>query len=76
MSHGSEWYWFDICKRIKREQTEDGRVRLWYGQYFVPERTCRNVDDEFPFFECSECGCNAVVVPNYCPNCGAKVVSE
>lgn len=46
------------------------------------ERTCRNVDEEYPYFECSECGCNAVVgyggsgpgLPNYCPNCGAKVV--
>lgn len=48
------------------------------------ERTCRNVDDEFPFFKCSECGCNAVVgygssgdgLPNYCPNCGAKVIGD
>ena len=46
------------------------------------KRTCRNIDDEFPFFICSECGCNAVVgyrssgdgLPNYCPNCGRKVV--
>ena len=53
-----------------------------YG--FVKERTCKNVDDEFPFFKCSECECNAVVgygssgdgLPNYCPNCGARVVSE
>lgn len=49
---------------------------------YVPERTCRNVDDEFPYFKCSECGCNAVVgygssgdgLPNYCPNCGARVI--
>lgn len=53
-----------------------------YDVKFMPERTCRNVDDGFPFFKCSECGCNAVVeyessgdgLPNYCPNCGAKVV--
>lgn len=54
-----------------------------YEQTFA-EQTCRSVDPDFPFFECSECGCNAVVgygssgdgLPNYCPNCGAKVVSE
>lgn len=49
-----------------------------------PERTCRNVDEEYPYFKCSECGCEAVVgyhgsdsgLPNFCPNCGAKVVKE
>lgn len=48
------------------------------------ERTCKNTDDEFPYFQCSECGCYAVVgygnsgdgLPNYCPSCGAKVVGE
>lgn len=51
---------------------------------YVPERTCKNVDDEFPFFKCSECGCNAVVgygssgdgLPNFCPNCGARVTPK
>lgn len=46
------------------------------------EWTCKNTDDEFPFFKCSKCGCNAVIgyggsgdgLPNYCPSCGARVV--
>lgn len=59
---------------------EEYRIEEWE----LDERTCRNTDSEFPFFECSECGCNAVVgygssgdgLPKYCPNCGAKVVGE
>lgn len=53
-------------------------------EFGLSERTCRNIDDEFPYFQCSECECNAVVgygssgdgLPNYCPNCGAKVVEQ
>ena len=48
------------------------------------ERTCENVDtDDDCYFECSKCGSATLVeyksggygVPNFCPNCGAKVVS-
>lgn len=56
-----------------------------YG--FVKERTCRNVGYyiDGTRFKCSECGYNGWTkwakggedrVPNYCPNCGAKVVGE
>lgn len=52
-------------------------------------KTCRDVHKE-SFFECSECGCvvqlmcdcdptifaGKAITPSYCPNCGAKVVSE
>lgn len=55
----------------------------------VPERTCRNAYDGREF-ECSECGTQwhllvredvvtewgHVRTPCFCPNCGAKVVSE
>lgn len=51
------------------------------------ERTCHRVDvNGYSFrFECSACGYVAIVhncsvrldeLPNYCPNCGAKVVGE
>ena len=46
------------------------------------ERTCRNLDHDPYWFECSECKCTCSVdywggglgIPNYCPNCGAKAV--
>lgn len=58
----------------------------------LEERTCRNVDGMEWDFKCSECGCELDVAgregdvtmwlngspmePSFCPNCGAKVVSE
>lgn len=54
-----------------------------YG--FVKKRTCKNVGYyiDSTRFKCSECGYNGWTkwakdgkdrIPNYCPNCGAKVV--
>lgn len=49
------------------------------------ERTCKNEDDDpDAWFKCSECGLHSKLeimsggydIPNYCPNCGAKVVGE
>ena len=50
-----------------------------YG--WVRERTCRSIDptDSREFFICSNCNFGAgrvEFIPNYCPNCGAKVVDE
>lgn len=55
-----------------------------------PERTCKNITDGYVPFHCSECDCVTLYdevretgimaemgmldAPNYCPNCGAKVV--
>lgn len=69
------------CVTMSAFITEAEAIDAWNTR---AERTCRNVDEEYPYFECSECGCHAVVgyrgsgagLPNYCPNCGAKVVSE
>jgi len=37
--------------------------------------TCENVDAlaNHGYFKCSECGIGGYGVPNYCPNCGARV---
>lgn len=41
------------------------------------ERTCEDVSENPLRFECSACGGVSLdIVPNYCPCCGAKVVSE
>lgn len=56
-------------------------------EHYFKERTCESVNvNGYAFrFECSSCGYVAIVhnceirldeLPNYCPNCGAKVVSE
>ena len=49
-----------------------------YEQAFA-ERTCHNTQSDFDFM-CSNCGKmldnGRVIGVNYCPNCGAKVVSE
>ena len=48
---------------------------------YVPERTCQQVITEYndglmpPFIAyCSECGAQWGYTPNYCPNCGARVI--
>ena len=56
------------------KNTTSERVR------YVPERTCRNVNDVMKTgeiqFACSECGgIDDWARPNYCPHCGARVVS-
>lgn len=48
---------------------------------YVPARTCRIVKEDGGFPHCSRCGALEVVDDvagplNYCPMCGAKVVSE
>lgn len=54
------------------------------------ERTCRDVKPSLPYFKCDSCGMEDMggtelwiqdgfyrsQKPNYCPNCGAKVVGE
>lgn len=40
--------------------------------------TCENIDilANIGFFKCSKCGISDNYVPNYCPNCGAKVLKN
>ena len=56
------------------------RVEQMLNHYYK-ERTCQQVitecfDKRMPPFtaHCSECGDQWGYTPNYCPNCGAKVV--
>lgn len=71
---------FNVAERVSYEQAVDA----WNTR---AERTCKTVNvNGYAFrFECSLCGYVAIVhncevrldeLPNYCPNCGAKVVSE
>ena len=56
------------------------------GCEVIPERTCKNVADGYMYhFKCSLCEYDTIIhnceirldeLPNYCPNCGAKVVDE
>ena len=66
--------------------TEAEAIAAWNRRAeTVEQRTCRNVYEK-GHFKCSECGhyTQARMVyrdgepadPRYCPNCGAKVVSE
>lgn len=42
---------------------------------YVPERTCRIVEDEEGDSVCSECGADYLCMTDasYCPDCGARV---
>ena len=56
--------------------TEAEAIAAWNAR---AERTCRSIDptDSREFFICSNCNFGAgrvEFIPNYCPNCGAKVV--
>ena len=73
-----------MCGRVGNFKTEAEAIEAWNTR---AERTCHRVDvNGYGFrFECSACGYVAIVhnceirldeLPNYCPNCGAKVVRE
>lgn len=58
-----------------------GKKVMLADAFYVPERTCRNLNPpSCRDFECSECGESSEFtpgfMPNYCPNCGARVVEE
>ena len=59
--------------------TKQAAIEAWNTRY---ERTCTNID-MFESFKCSECGGYIMnydseydISPDYCPDCGAKVVEE
>lgn len=52
----------------KRFYTEAEAIAAWNAR---PEQTCKNIHGH-----CSECGSIMYDAPNYCSNCGAKVVGE
>lgn len=56
-------------------------VRMVVGGGLGLDRRCTMDKGAMDFYRCSMCdeyiiGWAAVYAPNYCPNCGAKVVSE
>lgn len=60
-------------------------IKAWKEIQDYTERTCKNDDNDCDaWFKCSECGLHSKLeimsggygIPNYCPNCGAKVVEQ
>ena len=68
-------YCADCCGGVyPYYDTEAEAVEAWNTR---AERTCElTLDGTDGCFGCSECDENIPPLANYCPNCGAKVVSE
>lgn len=77
----------DTPKKLRNSSETALKPCPFCGCEVIPERTCESVNvNGYAFrFECSLCGYVAIVhncefrldeLPNYCPNCGAKVVEE
>lgn len=63
-----------MCGRVGNFKTEADAIEAWNTR---AERTCElTLDGTDGCFGCSECDENIPPLANYCPNCGAKVVSE
>lgn len=78
----AEGVFCDICKTSLHNEnhcdTRDDAISAWNRR---AERTCRNLNPpSCRDFECSECGESSEFtpgfMPNYCPNCGARVIEE
>ena len=74
--------WCPVCgvSTGARFATESGASEIWNRR---AERTCRDfggvdgTDGDCYDFVCDACGyCCDVMSPNFCPNCGAKVVER
>ena len=83
-----DWYGVycnkQFCGYVSGQSTEAEAIAAWNTR---AERTCQRIDNGgYRYrFECSVCGCVVIVhdcairldvLPNYCSNCGAKVVME
>ena len=82
------WVWCPNCKASTDAHTcKGGAIEAWNTR---AERTCHDTKPQLPYFKCDVCGMADMggreiwisdgfyrgQKPNYCPNCGAKVVSE
>lgn len=64
---------FDPIEDPEPNYKKEAAATLWNMR---SERTCKNLRS-YSLFVCSECNCQVTQwrsAPNYCPNCGAKVV--
>lgn len=71
---------------VVMQEDIDGKLDCLTPLYLTPEQaiaatlgagTCRDIALEGEWFECSECRTvKQLIHPNYCPNCGRKVVDE
>ena len=74
----------DYCININDDGSADYCLDLEFHEVFTPEQaiaatlgvgTCCDIAIEGEWFECSECGTvKQLIHPNYCPNCGRRVV--
>lgn len=71
----------ELAKRDRLLAEKSARIRELEAQ--LAERTCGNEDEDLDaWFKCSACGLHSKLeifgggygLPNYCPNCGARVV--
>ena len=63
--------WRDRCFELLRNFYEAYRLGI------LGPSTCHDVAPEGEWFECSECHeVRQLMHPNFCPNCGAKVVDK
>lgn len=81
--------WYDGMDEIDSLETaigcaigQDWQDQDWWNRLAdliepEPERTCKNLSSGF-LFVCSECNGQVTkwrVMPSYCPDCGAKIIS-
>lgn len=79
MTAGTDW-WLRRTNSSGRMRYPD-RIRVGSAddpRVYVPERTCRVVENEDGDPSCSECGAHYLCMldASYCPDCGARVLDE
>ena len=67
----------EICDKMESELIDE----LLRMNGYVPERTCHFRNDGHGILWCDVEGCDYEMddyfpIPNYCPNCGAKVIAD
>lgn len=73
-----DWYGVyckkQFCGYVSGQSTEAEAIAAWNTR---AERTCHYKEhDALVMLSCDVCGHGSLHRPNYCPNCGARVVGE